>query len=128
MDARGYSAIDQWSGTLTSSVRRPRLPAARRRRTTAPAPRARFGPVHALRLRRAVDGEDRQGGGDQQGAALPLLPEQGGVLRRHARGEGERAAAADDPEPGPAAVRATRGEPRRVPEVDRGEQVLLRQD
>ena len=59
----------------------------RRRRLLALGRRA----LHETRLRRAVDGEDRARGRDLEGAALPLLPVQGGVLPRHPGGEGGRA-------------------------------------
>ena len=55
--------------------------------------RRRRGAVRPLLLRRALDGEDRARGRDLEGAALPLLPVQAGVLPGDARAGGGRARA-----------------------------------
>src|SRR4051794_32068814 len=107
---------------------RPRLHPARRGRAPPAAARARRGPVHALRVRRALDGPDRQGGRDLEGAALPLLPLQGGVLRRHAGGEGGGARAAHGARPRAAPAGAALRLARRLPALGGGERRQLRED
>ena len=60
--------------------RTPRLSSAWTWTSAAGTAGARRGALHAPRLRRPLDGADRARGGHLEGAALPLLPEQAGVL------------------------------------------------
>ena len=74
---------------------------------------------------RPLDGEDRPRGRHLEGAALPLLPEQAGLLRRHAPAGRRGDRAAHRARPRPASVRGARRQPRRLPRLDRGERGRL---
>ena len=66
-------------------------------------------------------------GGDLEGAHVPLLPQQAGVLRRRAGGEGRRAGDAHRDRPVAAAAGSADGEPRRLPRLGRRQPRGLRE-
>ena len=110
-------------------IDRPRLHAPGRRRAPPAAARARRGPVHALRLRRAVDGEDRQARrGSRRRCCTTTSPPRRRTSsprwRRRRRSWRQRTA----PDPSLPPLEQLVELARRLPRLDRGERGQLRQD